>query len=64
MKGRIWRTVASIGFLTVLGFVTALGQNGNTIEVTWNSAVLTILITAIMVAGIILYEWVRLKKPQ
>lgn len=64
MIRKIWQMLAGIGILGLLTSVIALGQSGATVEVNWNSAVLTILITAIMVAGIILYEWVRLKKPQ
>lgn len=64
MIRKIWQMLAGIGILGLLTSVIVLGQSGDTVEVNWNSAVLTILITAIMVAGIILYEWVRLKKPQ
>lgn len=61
---RSWNVLASIVASVIMASLQAFGQNGDTIEVNWNSAVLTILITAIMVAGIILYEWVRLKKTE
>lgn len=64
MIRRVWRTIVNLLGLLFIGSFAAFAQNGDAIEVTWNSAVLTILITAIMVAGIILYEWVRLRKTE
>lgn len=61
---RSWNVLASIVASVIMASLQAFGQNGDIVEVNWNSAVLTILITLIMVAGIILYEWVRLKKTE
>lgn len=61
---RSWNVLVSIVASVIMASLQAFGQNGDIVEVNWNSAVLTILITLIMVAGIILYEWVRLKKTE